>query len=61
MRSWTEPGSTASDVRVDAEGRLVNKEQIKAKLRPHYWELYDATLGELAGGVPVRGHPRWSS
>lgn len=45
-------------VQVDAEGRLVNKEQIKERLQPHYWELYDATLGELAAecrsaGVPV--------
>ena len=30
---------------VDGEGKLVHKEQIKIKMRPHYWELYDETLG----------------
>jgi hypothetical protein len=51
-------GIDPRDVRVDDEGRLISKDQIKEKLRPLYWELYDATLGELAvrcraAGIPV--------
>jgi hypothetical protein len=41
-------GIDSQELRVDSEGKLVYKDQIKAKLRSHYWELYDATLGELA-------------
>ncbi len=42
---------------VDGEGKLVFKEQIKAAMRPHYWELYDATLGALAGTCRTAGVP----
>ncbi len=42
---------------MDGEGKLVFKDQIKAKLRPHYWELYDATLGALAGECRAAGVP----
>jgi hypothetical protein len=41
-------GLTEEDVRTDAEDRLLHKEAVKRKLRPRYWPLYDATLGELA-------------
>ena len=50
-------GIDRDDLRVDAEGRLVHKEQIKAKLRPAYWELYDATLGALAAECRSAGVP----
>jgi hypothetical protein len=53
-RAGIEPG----EVRVDAEGKLVDKDEIKSRLQSHYWELYDATLGDLAArcrsaAVPV--------
>jgi hypothetical protein len=53
-----EAGVSRDQLQVDGEGKLVFKDQIKTRMRPHYWELYDATLGELAGtcrsaGVPV--------
>ena len=56
-------GVRPEEYRVDGEGRLVSKDQIKAKLRPYYWELYDATLGALAGecraaGDAARGRDR---
>ena len=37
------------DVRLDREGGLLNKDRLKKKLRPHYWWLYDVTLGAIAG------------
>ena len=51
-------GVTRDQLLVDGEEKLVFKEQIKTRMRPHYWELYDATLGALAGmcrssGVPL--------
>jgi hypothetical protein len=50
-------GVRPEDYQVDGEGRLVFKDQIKAKLRPYYWELYDATLGALAGECRAVGVP----
>jgi hypothetical protein len=46
------------DVRIDSEGRIVNKDRVKSKLRPFYWGLYDTTLGAMvaecrAAGVPI--------
>jgi hypothetical protein len=38
----------AEDLRVLPDGRMVNKDRIKSKLRPFYWRLYDATMGEIA-------------
>jgi hypothetical protein len=50
-------GIGPEDLQVDTEGRLVSKEQIKEKLRPLYWELYDASLGELAAVCRAAGVP----
>ena len=36
------------DVRTDLEGRLINKDRLKMKLRPTYWGLYDTALGTIA-------------
>ena len=36
------------DVRLDRVGDLLNKDRLKKKLRPHYWWLYDVTLGAIA-------------
>jgi hypothetical protein len=42
-------GIGQEELEVDGQGKLVYKERIKARLQGHYWELYDATLGALAG------------
>ncbi len=36
------------DLQVDWEGRLINKDRLKSKLRPYYWGLYDQTLEAIA-------------
>ncbi|MGE3817975.1 MAG: SGNH/GDSL hydrolase family protein [Isosphaeraceae bacterium] len=41
-------GLTAADVAVTPDGRLVDKDRFKSKLRPRYWSIYDAALGTLA-------------
>ena len=41
-------GVNEADQYVDPKGDLVNKERIKTKLAPYYWELYDSTVGALA-------------
>ncbi len=51
-------GIVHDDVRIDWEGRIINKDRLKSKLRPFYWELYDITLGAIAAecrgaGVPL--------
>jgi hypothetical protein len=48
---------TNEEQQLDAEGKLVYKEQLKTKLSAHYWELYDATLGELAAECRAVGLP----
>jgi hypothetical protein len=50
-------GITEQDREVDAKGSLVYKDRIKSKLEPHYWELYDASVGELAGECRSAGIP----
>jgi hypothetical protein len=50
-------GVNPADREVDAQGRLVHKNELKAKLGPHYWELYDETIGALAGDCRVAGVP----
>jgi hypothetical protein len=51
-------GIVQDDVRVDWEGRIINKDRLKSKLRPFYWGLYDVTLAAFAAecrgsGVPL--------
>jgi hypothetical protein len=41
-------GIVASDLRVDADGRMLHKNRLKRKLKPYYWGLYDQTLGRIA-------------
>ncbi|APW62107.1 SGNH/GDSL hydrolase family protein [Paludisphaera borealis] len=50
-------GINDQDRYVDPKGDLVNKERIKAKLSPYYWELYDSTVGALAGDCRTAGIP----
>ncbi len=46
-----------ADLEVDGGGRMVNKDRLKAKLRPYYWDLYDQTLSALAGECQGAGVP----
>ncbi|MBV8308865.1 MAG: SGNH/GDSL hydrolase family protein [Planctomycetaceae bacterium] len=50
-------GIRPEELWVDAEGRLVQKEVIKAKLKTCHWDLYDATLGAIAGECRSAGVP----
>ena len=50
-------GLSRDQFQVNGEGKLVFKDQIKTRMRPHYWELYDATLGALAGTCRSAGVP----
>ena len=50
-------GIGPEELRLDAEGKLVFKEQLKTKLRSHYWELYDETLGVLASDCRAANIP----
>ena len=47
----------ADDVRLDRDGELINKDRLKRKLRPHYWWLYDVTLGAIAAECRAAGVP----
>jgi hypothetical protein len=46
-----------ADLRLDPDGRLVNKDRLKSKLRPFYWGLYDETLGAVAAECRSAGVP----
>jgi hypothetical protein len=50
-------GVGGDDLKRKPDGRLANKGSIKAKLQPHYWELYDTTLGQLADDCSTLGVP----
>jgi hypothetical protein len=52
-----EAGLRDDDLQVDGDGKLLHKERIKARLQGHYWQLYDATLGALAGECRSAGVP----
>jgi len=45
------------DLRVDPEGEMFNKRELKSKLRPLYWGLYDTTLGAIAAECRTAGLP----
>ena len=55
--TFDEAGVGRNQFAVDNQGKLVFKDQIKTSMRPHYWELYDATLGALAGTCRSAGVP----
>ena len=48
-QAFTRAAIDNDDVRLDYVGELLNKDRLKKKLRPHYWWLYDVTLGAIAG------------
>ncbi|WP_422928306.1 SGNH/GDSL hydrolase family protein [Singulisphaera sp. PoT] len=50
-------GLTPKDLKLDSSDRLRNKDLVKKKLRPHYWEIYDATLKALAAECKSIGAP----
>ncbi len=45
------------DLRLDAFGDLRDKESLKLRLRPHLWDVVDATVGELADECRAEGIP----
>ena len=47
-KTVADAGVSAEDRRLGSDEKLVHKERVKAKLRPYYWPLYDATLAALA-------------
>ena len=47
--SFEKAGVGRDQFEVDAEGRLIHKEEIKNRMRPYYWDLYDQTLGAWRG------------
>jgi hypothetical protein len=59
-KAIADAGIGPGDLKVDASGKLTYKTAIKAKLRPHHWEIYDATMGELAAECRSAGAP-WSA
>ncbi len=52
-----ESGLNQNDLRRDPQGRLLDKDRIKARLRPYYWAIYDGTLGALAADCVSAGLP----
>ena len=44
-------------LRTNAEGQLIHKYWLKAKLEPFYWSLYDRTLGRIAAECRSEGVP----
>jgi hypothetical protein len=55
--AFAEAGIGGDDYLREPDGKLANKDSIKAKLRPRYWELYDTTIGLLADDCRARGVP----
>jgi hypothetical protein len=41
-------GIGADVLRIDADEKLIHKKLLRAKLKPHYWGLYDQTLSMIA-------------
>jgi hypothetical protein len=56
-RTLERAGVTSEDIEVDANGRLILKDRLKQKLQEHYWDLYDQTLGAVAGECRTAGVP----
>ncbi|MFO0954412.1 MAG: SGNH/GDSL hydrolase family protein [Isosphaeraceae bacterium] len=56
-KALAEAGVTAADLATGVEDKLLHKDTLKRKLRPQYWPIYDAALGELAAECRSRGVP----
>jgi len=56
-KAVTNAGITPEDLRRDSNDRLRHKDLVKKKLRPYYWEIYDATLRALAAECHSTGAP----
>lgn len=50
-------GLTAKDLQLNADDSLRHKDVVKAKLRPHFWAIYDAILRTLAADCHSSGAP----
>ncbi len=55
--AFEQAGVGPEQFEVDGEGKLVFKDQIKARMQPHHWTLYDSTIGALAGTCRSAGMP----
>lgn len=50
-------GLTATDLRLSSKHDFVNKDALKAKLKPQYWAIAEASLGALASQCQSAGLP----
>jgi hypothetical protein len=50
-------GLTDEDLLTDPHDQLIHKDEVKRKLRPHYWGLYDRTIAALAADCRSDGVP----
>jgi hypothetical protein len=50
-------GIGADVLRIDSDQKLIHKKLLRAKLKPHYWGLYDLTLGMVAAECRSAGVP----
>ena len=56
-RTIAEAGIGGDDLDREADGKLMHKHRIKAKIQRFQWPLYDATLGRLAAECRSAGVP----
>jgi len=53
-------GVNSNDLQLNHDEKLRNKDQLKKKLRPHYWTIYNDAMSTLSGdcqsaGIPLAG------
>lgn len=56
-QTLVEAGLTDEDLRTDGQDRLIHKDEIKRKLDPLFWALYDRTVAALAADCRSDGVP----
>jgi hypothetical protein len=56
-KAVAEAGLTEADLALDSNGQLAHKDDIKAKLRPHYWEINEGAVAMLAADCRSAGIP----
>ena len=56
-RAVANAGVTENELRLNRDGRMVNKDRLKLKLRPQYWKLYDDAMGAIAAECRSAGLP----
>ena len=55
--SSTTPDLTDDDLRLGPDGLLAHKNRIKAKLKPHLWDVIEGSIATLADDCRARGIP----